>query len=241
MSSAPAQYALLRTFRDLFDGKKYQHRNSTLGDVVASQLYEDLVTLGRSPKLVARVTAKQCVVNLGNKTVGKKSRRGDGTFGEIVPTAVALTADGLLVARGEIANIEIGAETKILAKAMIKQIDRVIGDLIRQVEEFKKTGGQPICVGFVGVNYAASYTSYEGDREWPTDGKKHKHPIQEAPEAESRVLAKAAPSFDELQILRFRATNIEPFPFDWANLAQTEKEYSALLVRLSREYDRRFA
>ena len=33
----------------------------------------------------------------------------------------------MLVARGEIANIEIGAETKILAKAMMtKQIDRVI-------------------------------------------------------------------------------------------------------------------
>ena len=240
MSGNPAQFALLRTFRDLFQGRKYEHRNSTLGDLVAGQLYEDLVTLARSPKLVARVTARQCVVNVGNKAVGKKSRRGDGTFGEIVPTAIALTAEGLLVARGEIANIEIGAETKILAKAMIKQIDRVIGDLIRQVEEFKKTGGQPICVGIVGVNYAASYTSYEGEREWPTDGRKHKHPFQEAPEAESRILAKAAPAFDELQILRFRATNIAPFPFEWADLTQTEKEYSALLVRLSREYDRRF-
>ena len=29
-----------------------------------------------------------------------------------------------------------------------KQIDRVIGDLGRQVEEFKKTGGNPICVAF---------------------------------------------------------------------------------------------
>ena len=77
-------------------------------------------------------------------------------------------------------NIQIGAETKILAKAMIKQIDRVIGDLVRQVEEFKKTGGQPICVGLVGVNYAPCYTSYEGEPEWPTDGRKHKHPIQEA-------------------------------------------------------------
>ncbi len=241
MSSAPAQYALLRTFHDLFQGKKYEHRNSTLGDLVAGQLYEDLVNLARSSKLVARVAARQCVVNLGNKTVGKKSRRGDGTFGEIVPTAIALTADGLLVARGEIANIEIGAETKILAKAMIKQIDRVVGDLIRQVEEFKKTGGQPICVGFVGVNYAANYTSYEGERAWPTDGKKHKHPFQEAPEAERRVIAKTTAFFEELQILRFRATNVAPFPFDWFDLAQTEKEYSALLVRLSREYDRRFA
>ena len=138
-------------------------------------------------------------------------------------------------------NIQIGAETKILAKAMIKQIDRVIGDLVRQVEEFKKTGGQPICVGLVGVNYAPCYTSYEGEREWPTDGRKHKHPIQEAGDAESRILANAAPLFDEFQVLRFHATNVPPFPFGWFDYTQTAKEYSSLLVRLSREYDRRFA
>ena len=232
--------ALLDTFKSVFEGRKYEHRNSTLGDLVAGQLYEDLVRLGRSHKLAERVKHHQCVVNIGNKAVGKKSRRGDGTFGEIVPTAVAITEEGLLVARGEIANIEIGAETKILAKAMIKQIDRVIGDLIRQVEEFRKTGGQPICVGIVGVNFATEYTSYEGERAWPTDGKKHKHPVQEAVEAESRVLSKTAPSFDEFVLLRFKATNVPPFPFEWVNHAQTAKEYSALLVRLSREYDRRF-
>jgi hypothetical protein len=27
----------------------------------------------------------------------------------------------------------------------------------------------PICVGLVGINYAESYTSYEGERPWPTD------------------------------------------------------------------------
>lgn len=233
-------FALLDTFRSVFEGTKYNHRNSTLGDLVASYLYEDLVHLGRSSKLADRVKNRQCVVNVGNKAVGKKSRRGDGTFGELVPTAVAITEEGLFVARGQIANIEIGAETKILAKAMIKQIDRVIGDLVRQVEEFRKTGGNPICVGIVGVNYASEYTSYEGDREWPTDGKKHKHPAQEAKEAESRILAKAAPSFDEFVMLRFKATNVAPFPFDWVNQTQTAMEYSALLVRLSREYDRRF-
>ena len=234
-------FALLDTFKSVFEGHKYEHRNSTLGDLVAGQLYEDLVQLGRSPKLAERVKNRACVVNVGNKTVGKKSRRGDGTFGELVPTAMAITEEGLLVARGEIANIEIGAETKILAKAMIKQIDRVIGDLIRQVEEFRKTGGQPICVGIVGVNFATEYTSYEGERAWPTDGRKHKHPAQEAVEAESRVIARAAPSFDEFVILRFKATNVAPFPFEWMNHEQTAKEYSALLVRLSREYDRRFS
>jgi hypothetical protein len=233
-------FALLRTFRGLFDGKKYNHRNSTLGDLVASYLYEDLITLNKSTLLAERVHRHERVVHAGNKTVGKISRRGDGTFGELVPTAVAVTESGFLVARGELANIEIGAETKILAKAMIKQIDRVIGDLVRQVEQFKKTGGNPICIGLVGVNSAARYTSYEGKAEWPTDGKRHKHPIQEAAEAESRILSRAAPAFDEFQVLRFRAENVEPFGFEWVDYAKTAKEYAALLVRLSREYDRRF-
>jgi len=239
--SGSADFALLACFRELFEGKQYNHRNSTLGDRVASQLYEDLVALGRSAKLTERVQKHQCVVNLGNKAVGKISRRGDGTFGELVPTAIALSESGLLVARGEIANIQIGAETKILAKAMIKQIDRVIGDLVRQVEQFASTGGQPITVGIVGVNFAPHYTSYEGDREWPTDGRKHKHPMQEAVEAESRIAARAKPAFDEFQFLRFRASNVAPFPFEWVDYAQTTKEYAALLLRLSREYDRRFA
>lgn len=205
MSDVAADFALLRTFREVFEGKKYNHRNSTLGDLVASYLYEDLVALDRSPALVERVRTYQRVINLGNKAVGKVSRRGDGTFGELVPTAVAIVEQGLLVGGAKSRNIEIGAKTKILAKAMIKQIDRVIGDLVRQVEQFNKTGGTPICIGIVGINFAARYTSYEGAVEWPTDGRKHKHPLQEAAEAEDRVLSRAAPAFDEFQILRFRA------------------------------------
>ena len=36
------------------------------------------------------------------------------------------------------------------------------------------------------------------------------------------------------------ATNVKPFPFSWLSLSTTELEYSALLTRLSREYNRRF-
>ena len=93
------EFALLNTFRKLFEGTKYKHRDSSLGDLVASQLYEDLVSLGKSDKLAARVKTHERVVNLGNKTVGRPSRRGDGTFGELVPTAVAITEAGLLVDR----------------------------------------------------------------------------------------------------------------------------------------------
>jgi len=115
-----------------------------------------------------------------------------------------------------------------------------VGDLVRQVEEFKRTGGNPICIGIVGINQSSSYTSYEGEREYPTDGRREKHPHQEAALAEKKVRAEAAPHFFELQILRFRATNVPPFPFEWVDLTQTEKEYSSLLLRLSREYDKRF-
>ncbi len=234
------EFAVLRTFRSLFEGTRYKHRDSSLGDFVASHLYEDLVALNKSSALVQRVQAHECVVNLANKTVGKPRRRGDGTFGELVPTVIAVTEKGLHVARGEIANIQIGAETKILAKAMIKQIDRVIGDLIRQVEEFRRAGGKPICVALVGINCAESYTSYEGERPWPTDGKKYKHPFQEAVAAEGRLREKALPSFDEFLFLRFRASNIEPYPFEWVDYEQTTKQYAALLLRVSRLYDDRF-
>ncbi len=235
-----AEFSLLRTFRGLFAGKCYKHRASNLGDSVANQLYEDLVVLNKSAALVRRVQAHECVVNLANITVGKPSRRGDGTFGELVPTVIAVTEKGLHVARGETANIQIGAETKILAKAMIKQIDRVIGDLVRQVQEFRKAGGNPICVGFVGINYAETYTSYEGERPWPIDGKKYTHPIQEAAAAEQRLRDKALPIFDEFLFLRFRAANVEPYAFEWLDYDQTAKEYAALLVRVSRMYDQRF-
>jgi len=146
-----SSYVLLKGFRELFEGHPYFHRDSSLGDRIASFLYEDLVLLGKSPRLCARVEARDRVLNAQNRIVGKPRRRGDGTFGEIVPGTPASQVPGFLVARGAIATIEIGTETKILAKAMIKQIDRVIGDLVRQIEQFKQGGGRPICVGLVGV------------------------------------------------------------------------------------------
>jgi hypothetical protein len=66
------------------------------------------------------------------------------------------------------------------------------------------------------------------------------HAVQEAAQAEQRLLDKARPAFDEFQILRFRATNAKPFPFEWVDLTSTEMEYSSVLTRVSRQYDRRF-
>jgi hypothetical protein len=233
-------YALLREFRALFENKPYLHRNSSLGDRVASSLYEDLYHLDKSAKLHERIDAHTRVLNARNLTVGVVRRRGDGTFGELVPSATDLSIEGLAVARGPVATIEIGAETKILAKAMIKQIDRVIGDLIRQTEEFRKRGESPICIGIVGINFAERYTSYEGDREFPTDGRKYKHPIREAEDAITRLQQRAQAHFDEFLILPFLVSNVAPYPFSWVDENQTRLEYSALLTRVSRDYDRRF-
>jgi len=58
--------------------------------------------------------------------------------------------------------------------------------------------------------------------------------------AEQRLIAEASPSFDEFLVLRFVATNEDPYPFSWVNFAQLEMEYSAILTRVSREYDKRF-
>lgn len=233
-------YELLEEFRGLFAGKRYLHRNSALGDWVAMHLYEDLYALGRSKKLRARIRSADRVLNVANRRRGIKARRGDGTFGEIVPEVTPVKDPGFVVARAAIATVEIGAEVKILAKAMIKQIDRVIGDLVKQVQHFRRGAGDPLCVGVVGINWASVYTSYEGDRAYRTDGKKYAHPLQEAQEAERRITDQAKPSFDELLVLRFRATNEPPYPFDWIDYPATTQDYGAILTRVSREYERRF-
>ncbi len=93
------------------------------------RLYEDLHALGRSKKFVNRVDIGISVLNTQNRRHGIKARRGDGSFGEIVPNVHPIKDKGLVVCRGPIATIEIGVEVKILMKAMIKQVDRVINDL----------------------------------------------------------------------------------------------------------------
>jgi hypothetical protein len=231
---------LLQRFRELFEGKKYIHRNPTLGDSVAKCLPEDLFALARSQTLVERIAGGSRVLNTQNLRRGVASRRGDGTFGELIPGAQVVRDDGFKVARGPVATIEIGTEVKILAKAMIKQIDRVMGDLIKQVEHFRRGNDRPICVAIIGINHADHCYSYERDRVWATDGKKHKHPIQEAADAERRIMAQVKPHYDELLILRYRATNVAPHPFEWVSQKDTELDYAAILTRISRQYDQRF-
>jgi hypothetical protein len=243
-------YRLLAEFKSLFEGKQYLHRASNLGDRVAMQFYEDLVALrSGSAKLKQRVASRTRVLNSQNKRKGVEARRGDGTFGEIIPDDTPLTDSGYRVGRGKVATVEIGVEVKILAKAMIKQIDRVIGDFNKQVGEFRRRSGSilPLCVAVVGINYAEETTSYEGDRSYPTDGKRYKHPCQEAPEARKRILTGVGHrngsnngGYDEILVLAYEATNTPPYPFAWLDERDTREEYGAVLTRISREYGKRF-
>ena len=117
----------------------------------------------------------------------------------------------------------------------------MISDLCNQVTQFRHGGGNPICVAVVGINHAESMTGYEGDRPFPTTGRAgFLHPAQEAPGAEHRLRERGAPAFDEFLILRFRAPNAPPFPFDWVDHNATRLDYAAALTWISARYQQRF-
>jgi hypothetical protein len=205
-------------------------------------LYEDLMAVNKSKKYVISVKNMTSVLNSANKRKGVEARRGDGTFGELIPGEEPRADPGYLVARGPIATVEIGIEVKILQKAMIKQIDRVKNDLRNQVTEFKKKAGssKPICVGIVGINNADFAVSYENDRIYKTDGTPtYKHPIQEADQARNR-LKEIEEYYDEFLVLKYKAKNEAPYGFEWVSEKDTRQLYSAALVRISNEYQNRF-
>jgi hypothetical protein len=162
--------------------------------------------------------------------------------------AAVFSEPGFVVKRGTTVITEIGVEVKILCKAMIKQLDRVVGDLTKQVAQFETKGGskQPIAVGIVGVNHSISFLSYEGSNtflangERQPNGKSYARPVDEAPRAEQDLNILAKPAFFEFLILEFEATNMQPHPFSWVNPTQTINSYNALLSRLAYEYEARF-
>jgi len=227
---------LLATFRRTFEGGVYKHRISTVGDRIAAYLYEDLVLLGRSSKLLTRIAAAEVVVNTFNRVTGKIGRRGDGTLGWRVPSAAPQTENGYSVRRGPVAQVQIAVEVKIIATKMLAQIDRVMTDLRSQAATFRNLNVDALRVAVVGVNFADTYTGYEGARAF--DAKTP--PAREAPEVVRRLERDVAPHYEELVTLRFKATNRPPYPFSWVNEPETRDVYSSALVRISTLYDRRF-
>lgn len=143
------------------------------------------------------------------------------------------------------ATLDIGAEVKILNKAMIKQVNDRIAGLQRQADYFvrgrdRRRRGNPISIAIVAVNGADYTIGYEGDRAYRTDGRQHAHLAQEAAEVERRIITEVAPVYDELVILRYRARNESPFLFEWVDRVRTEAEYAAALIRVAGEFERRF-
>lgn len=239
--SAAESYRLLTKFEELFEGTQYRHRSPFKGNEFAVELYEDLYTLRRSPKLIERIESGERAINILGNLTGIMARRADGTFGERNPSTNAVFQPGYAVARSHLATVEIGIEVKMLAKAMGKQVWNRIGDLKHSAEEFKRGGNHPVTVAIVGVNHAKQYTSYEGVREYPTDGSvDYRHPIQEAPSTKTTIINELKNLYDELLILEFDVSNVEPYPFAWVNADRTFKEYGGVLARVSRKYQDRF-
>lgn len=236
---------MLAAFEGIFAGKIYRHRANNQGDQLATELYEDLYAIGRSQKFVTHIDAIRRGISLANVRAGISARRGDGTLGEFIPGQPTITVPGYNVRRGPVATLDIGIEVKILNKAMIKQINDRIAGLQKQADYFVtgrdgRARGNPITIAIIGVNYADYTVGYEGDREYKTDGRKHAHPAQEAPIVEERIHHEVVPRYDETIILRYKATNEEPFPFSWVDEQATIRNYGASLVRLSAEYEQRF-
>ncbi|OGN83433.1 MAG: hypothetical protein A2X23_04755 [Chloroflexi bacterium GWC2_73_18] len=231
-------YRLLEQFAETFRRGRYLHRNSQLGNRIADCLFEDLYALRAEGRFRMDVDACRSVLNPKGSSPGLRARRGDGSFGTVVPGRMPSKRTGFLVPTGPTASVDIGAEVKILAKAMIKQIDRVISDLCRQSGHFRTKSPHAVTVGIVGLNHADFAVSYEGGRSYPT-GEYGPHPIAEAPEAERRLRDSAEPCYDEFLILPFKATNVDPYPFEWVEPDRLRDAYGSMLVRLLGRYERR--
>ena len=147
-------YCVLEEFRRLFEGTKYRHRDSSLGNRIARQLYEDLYEHGDSPTLRKRIDNCESVLSMDLERPGFRARRADGTFGELMPGVAAARKNGFAVARGPVVRVEIGIAVKILAKAMIKQLGRVQNDLRNRAARFNRHASAPISIAILGINRA---------------------------------------------------------------------------------------
>lgn len=239
MAVTPVTFRLLGAFEGLFMDKPYKHRVSTLGNFVATHLYEDLLEHGDSAKFIDRVTTGKGAVNTDGSTRGVKARRGDGTFGAVVPGSAPAHVKGFAALQGMVALTHIGAEFKIVATAHLKQIDRVLNDLTGSASSLKEKSRNAITVGFAAVNYSERWTGIEGTRTFPVE-RKPMRAITESDETSRRLLEIARPCFDEFVLLRFKATNQEPYPFSWLDERGTRADYGAALIRISNLYEQRF-
>ncbi len=228
-------YHLLQAFREAFEGTVYKHRISTTGNKIGRELFEDLFRHLVSPLYVDNVRTGACVVSRGGGIHGKLIRRSDSVFGR--PPAGLPGKKGTpeyAVVEGTVAEPRVGCEVKILAKAQLKQIDRVINDLEGFALRMKRLNKKCINIAVVGVNHEPNYVGFEGVREF-----RHRLREDEPPVVMNR-LAVLATSYDEVLLLSFKATNQLPFPFSWGGARKVELDYASVLTRVGERYQERF-
>lgn len=232
---------LLRAFEETFKGQPYLHRISTTGDRLAAILYEDLFNYcaetNSGGSYVRRIESAELVLNTLNRITGRRSRRADGTLGARVPSEQPDRLNQSRAARAPVATLQIGIEFKIIATKMTAQMDRVATDLRNQAEEFAQLNPKAIKVAIVGVNHATEYEGREGTRSF----RARRAPAAEAAAVIQFIVGRVEKQYDELMVLRFAATNIDPFPFKWVDVNATRRDYSAAILRLAGLYQQRFA
>lgn len=228
---------LLRRLAETFQGKVYRHRSATLGNLIGSELFEDLFEMEVSQSYKARVLNHELVVNTSGRIRNPlKIRRNDSVCGR--PPAgikVRVSAADKHVSLGPVAEPQIGCEVKILGKSFLKQIDRVINDLVGFRGRMHKRNPNCLNVAVVAVNFEPDYVSYEKDRAYkdpPRDG--------EARETSARIINEIGDDYDELIIIPFKATNSPPYPFSLVNEKDTALDYGAVLTRLGAKYNKGF-
>jgi hypothetical protein len=230
-------FRLVERFKNTFFGTRYDHRNSSLGNIIGRELFEDLVAHSGSAAYVDHVQNGRTVVNRGGKIHTPKAiRRNDSILGR-PPAGVTLAAptSGFSVFEGSVAEPRLGCELKILAKSQLKQIGRVISDLERFADRMKSLNQRCINVAVVGVNHESDYVGWEGDRPY-----RHKLTASEPETVSARLSEALLNRYDELLIFRFRATNQLPYPFSWVDPREVDLDYGAALTRAGELYQSRF-
>ena len=234
---ANGKFRLLETFRKTFADTLYQHRDSTLGNKVGRQLFEDLLLHNVSDSYGQHVRRRLGAVNSGGRIHTPKAiRRNDSIFGR-TPAGAELKplAEGFLVCEGPVAEPRVGCEVKIIAKSQQKQIDRVISDLDNFALRMKSLSPKCINVALVGVNEESDYVGYEGRRAF-----RHRLRGQESANVIAKLKEHLLGRYDELLIFRFRATNQKPYPFEWVDVGHAELDYGAALTRVGELYQEKF-
>lgn len=234
---ANGKFRLLETFRRTFAGTLYIHRNSTLGNKIGRELFEDLLNHEVSLRYKEHVEQRSGVVNSGGKILTPRAiRRNDSIFGRPpAGTSLAKPDAGFSVAEGPVAEPRVGCEVKIIAKSQQKQIDRVINDLDGFSLRMRSLNRDCINVAVVGVNHESDYEGHEGERRF-----KHKLKNRDPLNVMAKLKEYLLGRYDELLVFPFRATNQPPYPFAWLGKRQVDLDYGAALTRIGELYERRF-